>query len=216
MKTRARLAAEIGVAVAIGVAILFIVRGASSIGRDVSQSDIAQRIVADVMPSDDDDTVTILIFGDYRCPACRQANGALQTAARKHGKVRFVVREWPVFGPPSEELARIAIASRFQNLHPQFHDALMRAPTFDPVQIRAIFEELGGDWARLQSDLANRSTAIDTELAKVRREAFALGLVGTPAFLTSTTLAEGAMTQAEFGRFIEQSSQPPRSGRRVW
>jgi hypothetical protein len=59
---------------------------------------------------------------------------------------------------------------------------------------------VGGDWTRLEHDLtANRAT-IDVEIARNARDAFALGLVGTPGYLIGKLLVEGAQTERGFRR----------------
>src|SRR3546814_9096698 len=67
-----------------------------------------------------------LSYSDYQCPFCRKIHPALERLAQEDGRVRIVYRDWPIFGPASEEAARMAIASQWQNKHRQFNDALMR------------------------------------------------------------------------------------------
>ena len=69
--------------------------------------------------------VTIIEFFDYRCPYCRQMHPMLnRLLAEDHG-VRFVAKEWPVFGGPSVTAAKIALAADWQGKYTAVHQALM-------------------------------------------------------------------------------------------
>ncbi|MGB7409356.1 MAG: hypothetical protein WA908_12705, partial [Pontixanthobacter sp.] len=123
---RCRLAIELAIAVVIALAFLFYMRATAPVGRDISNSEIARTIVGEAA-TQNSASITLIIFADYRCPACRNANVALQSSLATPKNVDVVIREWPIFGPRSERLARYAIASDYQKLHVPFHDALMRA-----------------------------------------------------------------------------------------
>ena len=145
--------------------------------------------------------VTIIVFTDYQCPACRSSEAALQSAARDDGRVRIVYKEWPVFGPRSEGAARVALASAYQGLYSAVHAALMRAALDQPA-LRQAVEQSGGDWQRLQADLERHRADIDAELARNARQAFSIGLQGTPDYLIGPILVKGGLDRRSFIRAI--------------
>jgi protein-disulfide isomerase len=121
--------------------------------------------------------------------------------------VRIVYKDWPVFGAASERAARIAIASSFQGIYPLVHDRLMSGRADSEDALRNAVQQSGGDWRRLQGDLASKQTLISAELARNRRQAFELGLPGTPGYLIGPILVRGALTEAEFTRVFRAARQ---------
>ncbi len=92
--------------------------------------------------------VTIIMFTDYQCPACRAAHPAMHSAVQRDGNTRIIYRDWPIFGEQSVLAARVAIAANAQGLYPQIHDDLMRERrTFTDPVLREIVQRNGGDWA---------------------------------------------------------------------
>ena len=71
--------------------------------------------------------VTIVYFMDYQCPACRKHTPDVARVLGEDRRVRVIYRDTPIFGPRSEQAARVAIASQFQGKHQAMHAALMAA-----------------------------------------------------------------------------------------
>lgn len=174
------------------------------VGRDVSADPTAQALLRDASApreGPDDADVVVVVFTDYQCPACRKAAPALAAAAREDGKVRILYKDWPIFGPVSEQAARVALAADRQGLYAPVHHALMAEPRrLDPVVLRAVVEQAGGDWPRIEQDLQIHGAAMDRALRKNRDDAFALGVAGTPAYLIGGTLVIGAIGRRQFRR----------------
>ena len=53
----------------------------------------------------------MVAFLDYNCPYCREGTPDLAKLVSEDGKVRLVLKELPVLGPESEDVARIAQAA---------------------------------------------------------------------------------------------------------
>ena len=148
-----------------------------------------------------DASVTMVLFTDYQCPACRLSDGAMRHALAEDPDVRLVYRDLPVFGPESEAAARVALAARYQGLYAPVHAALMRGPArTDAMARRRAVEQAGGNWARLQADLATHRAAIEAELARTRHDAMTIGARGTPTYLIGRRRIEGALSQRQFAR----------------
>jgi protein-disulfide isomerase len=43
--------------------------------------------------------VTIVEYFDYQCPYCKKTAPELAQVAKEDGKVRIVLKDWPIFGP---------------------------------------------------------------------------------------------------------------------
>lgn len=149
---------------------------------------------------------TIVMYTDYQCPYCRKAHVALSKLLTEDKKVRILYRDWPIFGPASERAARLAIASKWQGRHTQFHDALMRTPgKLSDETIRAAAKKAGVDWARLQTDLKTHGPEIEALLQRNDVQANALGLDGTPGFIIGNTFVPGGVDLAGFKDLVKEA-----------
>ena len=150
--------------------------------------------------------VTIISYSDYQCPFCRKIHPELERLAQEDGKVRIVYRDWPIFGPASEEAARMAIASQWQNKNRQFNDALMRTDgKLSSEKIRAAANTAGIDFARLERDMEAREDDIDGVLRRTAMQAAQMGLQGTPAMLVGPYMIPGAVDYAGLTRAVAEA-----------
>ncbi len=62
-----------------------------------------------------DGDITIVEYFDYQCPYCKKVAPELAQVVKEDGKVRLVVKDWPILGPPSDLAARLVLATRYQN-----------------------------------------------------------------------------------------------------
>jgi len=179
-----------------------VMQRAAPIGRDLRGDPAAQAILrGDGAPRREvpGATLTMVVFTDYLCPACRAAHPAMTAAVAADGRVRVVWRDWPIFGPRSERAARVAIAAARQGIYPAVHDALMTGPPpVDDTVLRRAVEAAGGDWALLTADLRAHDAAITAQLVRTQADARRLGLPGTPAWLIRSRLVTGAIDAATF------------------
>ena len=149
---------------------------------------------------------TIVMYTDYQCPYCRKAHAALSELVSQDRKVRILYRDWPIFGAASERAARLAIASKWQGRHAQFHDALMRTPgRLSEASIRAAAGKAGVDWTRLQQDLKTHESEIEALLERNDMQANALGLGGTPGFIIGNAFVPGGVDLAGFRELVKEA-----------
>jgi protein-disulfide isomerase len=198
-----RSLAVLAALVLLGFALSWLIGRAAPVGTDLGDSAAARAVLAEpgfpeYGPADAD--LTVVVFADYACTACRIAAPELERAAARDGRVRLVYRDWPVFGPRSERAARIALAARGQGIYPRLHNALMAAPGLDEASLRAAVAGSGGDWSATERALAADAAGIDRLMAQSARDAFQLGLPGTPGYLVGHVLLVGAHDEAEFAR----------------
>ena len=154
----------------------------------------------------DDAGKTVIVFTDYQCSNCRIDEPGLAQTARETPAVRFIFKEWAIISPASGDAARVALASSYQGRYPAVRDALMRARMpLSPDRIREAVEAAGADWQRLERDLARHGRAIDAELARTSRQAFGLGLPGTPAYLVGNRLVVGRLSARQLRRLIDRA-----------
>lgn len=183
-------------------------RGGRETGMDLSDTmDVAAIAAAPGFPATGpaDAPVTILVFSDYACPVCRRTEPLLEAAAQGEGGVRIVERDWPILGPESLRAARVALAADRQGIYAEVHDALMRPTGLDEATLRRAVEDAGGDWARLQRDLAEHGPEIDALLSRTAQDALQLGLPGTPGYLIGPIRIAGAASERQFRLAIQKA-----------
>jgi protein-disulfide isomerase len=64
-----------------------------------------------------DGDITIVEYFDYQCPYCRKLEPELRQVVQDDGKVRLVLKDWPILGPVSVIAARMALASIDRTAH---------------------------------------------------------------------------------------------------
>jgi protein-disulfide isomerase len=147
--------------------------------------------------------ITIVEYFDYQCPYCRKLEPELRQVVHDDGKVRLVLKDWPILGPVSVTAARMALASKYQDKFVQAHDALIGVNSkLTEPRIREVLAGAGIDVDRLDRDLANNATAIDAILARNNEQAAAFDFRGTPSFIVGKFRVPGVLTMAQFGQAI--------------
>lgn len=198
-------------ALALGLTAPFVLRQFAPVGRRIGMTPVVRGIL------DDPDTprhdppeadITMAVFTDYQCPACRASNPAMQAALAEDRHVRILFKDWPVFGARSERAARLAIAADRQSRYAPFHDALMRTPgLLDEEALRQAAHRAGLDWERLEGDAARDRVRSDRLLARNATQAWSLGLQGTPGYLIGPLLVEGRQSKAGFRKAFAEARQ---------
>ena len=147
--------------------------------------------------------ITIVEYFDYQCPYCRKLEPQLRQVVHDDGKVRLVLKDWPILGPVSVTASRMALASKYQDKFIQAHDALIGVNSkLTEARIREVLAAAKIDVDRLDRDLAGNATAIDAILARNNDQAAAFDFRGTPSFIIGKFRVPGVLTMAQLGQAI--------------
>lgn len=150
-----------------------------------------------------DGDITIVEYFDYNCPYCRKLAPELRQVVQDDGKVRLVLKDWPILSEVSVVASRMALASKYQDKYIQAHDALIGvASKLTAPRIRELLAGAGIDLDRLDRDLAANAKAIDAIIARNNNQALAFGFKGTPAFIIGKFRVPGVLTMAQFDQAI--------------
>src|SRR5450631_3549376 len=150
-----------------------------------------------------DGDITIVEYFDYQCPYCRKLEPELRQVVQDDGKVRLVLKDWPILGPVSVVAARMALASKYQDKFLKAHEALISVNSkLTEPRIRELLAGAGIDVDRLDRDLAGNAKAIDAILARNNDQATAFGFRGTPSFIIGKFRVPGVLTMAQFDQAI--------------
>ncbi|HXH42700.1 MAG TPA: DsbA family protein [Bradyrhizobium sp.] len=147
--------------------------------------------------------VTIVEWSDYNCPYCRKLEPELRQVVQDDGKVRLVMKDWPILGPVSVTAARSALAAKFQDKYHQAHDALIGVSSrLTEPRINELLASAGVDLDRLKRDLTGHAKDIDAILKRNNEQAEAFGFRGTPSFIVGKYRVPRALSMAEFEQVI--------------
>lgn len=151
-----------------------------------------------------DGDVTIVEFFDYRCPYCRKVADTLRETIESDGKIRLVMKEFPILGEQSFRAARAALAAVKQGKYEAFHFALMtKSGDMSMPHIRKIARDIGLDVDQLETDM--EAADIEAMLRRNHELARSLDITGTPAFVIGDTVVPGAIDAKTFERLIAKA-----------
>lgn len=147
--------------------------------------------------------ISIVEYFDYQCPYCRKVDPELQQVVHDDGKVRLVLKDWPILGPMSVTAARLAQGSKYQNKFVESHDALIAINSkLTEAKIREALAAGGIDMDRLDGDLTSHAKDIDATLMRNNDQAAAFEFRGTPSFIVGKFRVPGVLTMAQFTQAI--------------
>jgi len=141
--------------------------------------------------------VTVVEFFDYNCGYCKRAMSDMLELIKGDGKLKFVLKEFPVLGEGSVQAAQVAVAVRMQDKtagkkYLEFHQKLLSGRgSVDKARALAVAKEVGLDVARIEKDLA--SDEIKATLEESYKIAEALGMNGTPSYVVGSDVVVGAV-----------------------
>jgi len=156
-----------------------------------------------------DGDVTLVEFTDYRCGYCKQVFPAVQELLKADGRIRWVVKEYPILGPDSVAAARAALAvwRTTPGEYMAFHAALMAARgSLDETRVLEIAAEIGLDAKALAA--AARDPEINAVLARNHELAQSLDIRGTPAFIVGDRLVPGAVDIETLRQMVAEARKP--------
>ena len=139
--------------------------------------------------------ITVVEFFDYRCGYCKLAAPQVVQLIKEHPDVRFVFKEFPIFGAASDRAAAGALLVKKEggDYLGLYHD-FMAQKGMDDDGVDQILKAHGVDPDQLsQPPVAN---AVSAHLEAVRKLGVALGVQGTPTFIVGDVVIPGEAPDA--------------------
>jgi protein-disulfide isomerase len=153
-----------------------------------------------------DGDITIVEYYDYNCPYCRKVAPEIRQVVQDDGKVRLVLKDWPILGDVSKVAARMALAAKYQNKFVEAHDALIGVSSrLTEPRVRELLAGASINMERLNADLTAKAKEIDAILKRNGDQAEAFEFRGTPSFIVGKFRVPGVLTMAEFERVISDA-----------
>jgi protein-disulfide isomerase len=147
--------------------------------------------------------ITIVEYYDYNCPYCRKVAPEIRQVVQDDGKVRLVLKDWPILGEVSKIAARMALAAKYQDKFVEAHEALIGVSSrLTEPRVRELLAGAGINMDRLNGDLPAKAKEIDAILARNNDQAMAFEFRGTPSFIVGKFRVPGVLTMAQFEQVI--------------
>jgi protein-disulfide isomerase len=135
-------------------------------------------------------SITVVEFFDYRCGYCKLAAPQIVDLIQKNPDVRFVFKDFVIFGHDSEVAARMVLGAKDQGKTIELHKRLMAEKSLDEAGVMRIAQQLGIDLTKARA--SGTSEAVSQHLADTHALAEALAIEGTPAFFVGDQMIPGA------------------------
>ena len=147
--------------------------------------------------------ISIVEWYDYNCPYCRKVAPELRQVVEDDGKVRLVLKDWPILGEVSKLSARLVLAAKYQDKFLPAHEALIGVSSrLTEPRVRELLAGAGVDMDRLNKDLAAKAKTIDAILTRNNDQALAFEFRGTPSFIVGKYRVPGVLSMNEFEQVI--------------
>jgi protein-disulfide isomerase len=134
--------------------------------------------------------VTVVEFFDYRCGYCKLAAPEVVKLIRENPDIRFVFKQFPIFGEVSDTAAKIALTPQAKPKALQLYQSWMGEKALDDTLLDRDLVAAGLDPAQVRK--AADSPEIQRQILDTRALATSLKIDGTPAFVVGDTLIPGA------------------------
>ena len=176
-------------------AILQGARAAAQQPPQVQPQNVVLTLAGEPTKGDRSARAVLVEFTDYQCPFCgryvRDAYSQIESEYIKTGKLRYVIREFPLesIHPQAFKAAEAALCAGDQGKYWEMHDRLFaNQRALAPEQLAVHAQAIGADEAKFSECLRSGVKA-----AKVRKDlddGIKAGVTGTPAFFVG--VADGA------------------------
>lgn len=138
--------------------------------------------------------VTLVEFFDYNCGFCRRGLADMKYILDNDPQVKFVLKEFPIFGPNSVQVHKVTIA--FHNLNPEkyedYHtDMMNQQGQIDQALALQLAEKHGADMDALKAEM--EAPAVSQLIADNDALARDLGITGTPNYIIGEEMIVGAL-----------------------
>lgn len=141
-----------------------------------------------------DGDVTVVEFFDYNCGFCRRGLADMEYILNNDSNVKFVLKEFPIFGPNSTAVHTVAMA--FHSVAPEkyydYHVEMMRQEgQIDENRALQIAESQGVDMEALYANM--KEPSIIDSFRQTDVLATGLGITGTPSYVIGDEVVVGAL-----------------------
>lgn len=139
---------------------------------------------------------TVVQFFDYDCPACKMMYKSIEEVVAKDKGVKIVFREYPIFGPVSDNNSKIGLA--VWRLNPDkyydFYKKMMDIPGHQASEAKtlAVLKDLGLNADKIKAEAAKKEVADEVTANHTLGEK--LKIRGTPTLVIGDEIVPHALS----------------------
>ncbi|ESQ77773.1 DsbA family protein [Asticcacaulis sp. YBE204] len=153
--------------------------------------------------------LTIVEYFDYQCSVCKHAHFDLLNIVKADGHIRWMMRDWIIFGEVSTYAAQVALGAQKLGVYETVSSALMRIPggNLNKGDIFGAMMQTGLSPADALKAYRADQARIDALLARNAVQAEGFGFSGTPSFIIGNAVYRGALSPNDMKQAIADARQ---------
>lgn len=140
--------------------------------------------------------VTIVEFFDYQCPYCKKAHPMVEKVVKADGNVRFVLKDWPIFGDASVFAAQAVLgAAQIGKYQPAMQALMKTKAKLSHDDVEKALTDAGLSMKELAAAVNKHNTRISALLDRNYNQALAFNFAGTPSFVIGSAIYPGVLDE---------------------
>jgi len=154
-----------------------------------------------------DGDITVVVFYDYNCSFCKQANLITNEILESDTGVKIILRPLPILGGTSMYAAKVALAVHkiSEEKFPLIHNEMMKMKPITEEGIKALLVANQIDYQIVENEI--NSFAIKELVAKNFDLAKNLGIKGAPSYVVNSIFIPGLVDKERFTSIIGELRQ---------
>ncbi|MBN8954212.1 MULTISPECIES: DsbA family protein [unclassified Rhizobium] len=138
--------------------------------------------------------VTVVEYFDYQCPYCKKSYEMVREVVEQDGKVKLVMKDWPVFGGASVIAAQAVLATAKLGMYEETLDAMFHTPAkLQQTDMEKALAKTGLTFDVVGKAVVKNQAWISSLLDRNWIQASAFKFVGTPSFVVGSTTFAGVL-----------------------
>ena len=154
-----------------------------------------------------DGDITIVVFYDYNCSFCKQANQITNELLANDPKIQVILRPLPILGGTSMYATQIALAAHKiseEKFH-LIHNEMMKMKPITEEGLKALLLAHDIDYKIVDNEI--NSFSIKQLIAKNFELAKSLGIKGAPSYVVNGIFIPGLIDKEKFSSIILELRQ---------
>lgn len=154
-----------------------------------------------------DGDITVVVFYDYNCSFCKQANLITNEILESDTGVKIILRPLPILGGTSMYATKVALAVHkiSEEKFPLIHNEMMKMKPITEEGIKALLVANQIDYQIVENEI--NSFAIKELVAKNFDLAKNLGIKGAPSYVVNSIFIPGLVDKEKFTSIIGELRQ---------
>ena len=154
-----------------------------------------------------DGDITVVVFYDYNCSFCKQANLITNEILESDTGVKIILRPLPILGGTSMYATKVALAVHkiSEEKFPLIHNEMMKMKPITEDGIKALLVANQIDYQIVENEI--NSFAIKELVAKNFDLAKNLGIKGAPSYVVNSIFIPGLVDKEKFTSIIGELRQ---------